>query len=532
MPGVPLDALAKMVGGTTTIDQKDPAFQLPTDAVNEDTRTRATLVYRDLPLVSTVNTWSVEQARGALYSHMQGVFDQSAQLWDSQIGDDRVAATLGSRVTGLFGREVRYKPSDDSAAAKECLDAWCKAFPRFAADSAMTIVHKSAIGLGLSAAQLVWDTSKPIWQPYARPWNLRYTYYNWPARCLVALSQDGSIAIEPGDGKWMLHAPNGMYRGWIYGAIRAVTEPWLLRHFALRDHGRYSELHGLPTRVGEVPAVSDPVERAAFEASLAGLGSDSSMIVPKGVDGQDGSGYDYRLVEATDRSWESFPALVDRCDMSIVLALLFQNLTTEVKGGSLAATSAHMDIRQSGLQGDNAAWKNTLYEQVARPFAYLNFGDADLAPTTWYDVEPRDELEGNARQFQQFGTAIEVLARGGLKFKDVEELRAFAAKKFGLDGLPDFTIGDAVVSGLGGGGNKSKLPFTDVDPATVVTVDEARQLNDLPPIPGGGGDITIAEFTEKNAAKHKPEKPAPGEGPPGKSKSKDATTKPPPPGSA
>jgi phage gp29-like protein len=126
--------------------------------------------------------------------------------------------------------------------------------------------------------------------------------------------------------------------------------------------------------------------------------------------------------------------------MSIILAILFQNLTTEVKGGSFAATDSHMDIRQSGLQGDDAAWQSTIYNQIARPFAWLNFGDADLAPRTWRDVEPRDDLKGNAAQFQAFGTAIETLSRGGVQFKDPAAVRAFAAKKFGLDDMPEFEI--------------------------------------------------------------------------------------------
>jgi hypothetical protein len=46
---------------------------------------------------------------------------------------------------------------------------------------------------------------------------------------------------------------------------------------------------------------------------------------------------------------------------------------------------------------------------------------------------------------------VEVLARGGVKFLDVEALRRFADKNFGLSGLPDFTIGDPP-AGAGAGG--------------------------------------------------------------------------------
>lgn len=448
MPGLRLDQMSRK---TDAIDAS--AFGPPKDPTDAGTAARAKLVYRDLPLITIQNTWTVEQARGALYAHLIGQFYASSQLWESILGDDRVMATLGSRVSGLFGREVRFKAADDSDAAKECERAWIDWWPRLSGDASMVELHTSGIGLGVGPGQLVWDTTRPVWGPYIRPWNARYTYYDFTIRRLVALSEDGNLPITPGDGKWILHAPFGEYRGWIRGAIRALAEPWMLRHFAFRDMARFSELHGLPTRIGMVPAVSEPEERAQFEASIANLGSDTSMILPTGVDGPDGSGYDYKLVEARDTAWEVFPGLVDRCDMSIILAILFQNLTTEVKGGSFAATDSHMDIRQSGLQGDDAAWQNTIYNQIARPFAYLNFGDADLAPRTWRDVEPRDDLKGNAAQFQAFGTAIQALSTGGVEFTDPKQVRAFAAKAFGLNQLPDFTIKAPAPKSSGGGGD-------------------------------------------------------------------------------
>ncbi len=428
-PGIPLKDFAEMFRVAPDVD--DPAAPL----LDKGTKGRVSTVLRQLPLVTIQNTWTVEQARGALYGHMMGMFESSSQLFDSILGDDRVMATMGSRVSGLFGRDVIFRPANDSDAAKEVLDAWAAWWPKLSGDASRVEMHTYGIGMGFSPAQLIWDTSGPIWGPYLRPWHTRFTYFNWADRRLTAFAQDGTIPIVPGNGKWVLHAPFGEYRGWIRGAIRALAEPWMLRHFALRDMARFSEIHGLPTRVGKVPAVGDPGLRAEFETALAQLGSDSSMIVPQGVDGQQGTGYDYALVEATDTAWESFPGMMDRCDMAIVLAILFQNLTTEVKGGSFAAVSGHMDIRQDGLQFDDASWTNTM-AQVARPFAMINFGDPDLAPITCYDVTPRADLAGNASQFQLFGTALELIARGGYEFASPDDLVAWAVQRFGLAGMP------------------------------------------------------------------------------------------------
>jgi phage gp29-like protein len=271
-----------------------------------------------------------------------------------------------------------------------------------------------------------------------------FTYYDWSLRCYMAIGSDGVVPIIPGNGKWLEYAPFGSYRGWIRGALRPVVEPWMLRHFGFRDMARFGEVHGNPTRVGKVPIVGDPKEREDFEAALANLGADAAMIVPQGVDAADGSGYSYELVEAQSKAWEVHPAQIDRCDMAIVLAILMVNLTTEVRGGSYAATNAHMTKEQGGTQFDNRVWRSTLYTQLARPFAYLNFGDANLAPWTWYDVVAQQEFEDRAKRFYSFGQGIEVLRRGGIEFLDAGKLRSWASDRFGLDGLPEFKITEPV----------------------------------------------------------------------------------------
>lgn len=459
--------------------QNDPAFQNPHDPLKDaGTRTRAGLGgYRDVPLVTIQNAWSVDDVRGALWSHMVGIFEVSGQLMDSMLGDDRVQSVLGSRLSGLFSREVRSKPANDSAAAKEVHDAWMAHFPEMLASYAIPETMVSSIFMGFGPGQILWDTSGKQWKPYPRPWHPRYTFYEWVTRRYVAISQDGNIPIFPGDGKWYFHAPYGSYRGFVRGAVRAVAEPWIIRHFAIRDWARFSEVHGLPTRVGYTPSTADPGERSQFEQNLANLGSEPTLLVPRGVDKESkDTGYGYELVEAQSNSWQAFPGLRDHCDMAITLAILFQNLTTEVTGGAYAAAKAHMDIRQQAIAQDNASWKTTFYRDFARPFAFLNFGDADLAPWVWFDTTPREDYQANALQFKEFGNAIEILRRGGIEFTDAEQVREFARQRFNLEGLPDFKFVEPVGPGTGSSS------------ATPPKKEEGKTDEDREKLPEGGAD--------------------------------------------
>lgn len=461
MPGgTPLDGGALTYeGAQKLIDQytgvnpnpnrADPAFAPKGDPLTlPSAKATAQVVQRDIPLVVVQNTWTVDQARAALSSHMVGIFERSAQLCDSILGDDRVMATLGSRRAGLFGREVRFRPANDSSAAREVLDAWQDHWPAFSGDSSLGIMSDYEVIMGFCDSQLVWDTTG-TWKPYMRLWHPRYEYWNWQVRKLIALSQDGQIPIIPGNGKWVHHSRFGVERCWIRGAIRAVSEPFLGRHWARRDLFRWSEKHGLPIMVCKTPQSADPGERSQFVQQVANLGNESTVLIGKGVD-QDNS-YELDMLEAETISWQGFIGAIDHCDMAIVLALLFQNLTTEVKGGSLAATSAHMDIRDSGIQDDNAAWRSTLHDQVARPFAFFNFGDPDLAPWTEWDVASRSQYKENALQFKEFGNALAMMAKGGIQFDEVDAVRRFASERFGLDGLPSFSI-KPPPSGSGGDG--------------------------------------------------------------------------------
>jgi hypothetical protein len=446
---IPFDQLARQYMAGLDVDTSDPAFRRSLDATDANTRARAKLVYRDIPLVTVQNTWTIEQCRGAMYAHLAGLFYASGLLCDSMLGDDRITATLNSRASAWLGREARFRQADESSAAKECLDAWAAWWPRFSGDAAIREMADYGTMMGFSHGQIMWDTTQPRldFAPSLRPWHPVYTWYDWDLRCFQAVGQDAQIPIVPGNGKWVEYAPFGSYRGWIRGAIRPCVEPWILRHFGFRDMARFGEVHGNPTRVGYVPMVGDPEERSLFEQSLAGLGADTAIMVPRGVDINDGTGYDYKLVEANSGAWQVHPTQIDRCDMAIVLALLMVNLTTQVDGGSYGAAKVQMDVRSEGSQLDNQSWKRTIYNQVARPFAYLNFGDANLAPWTWWDVKGSDEYANNARQFQAVGTAVEVLRRGGIQFRDEDEVRRWISRTFGLDDFPSFDFKEPVAGG-------------------------------------------------------------------------------------
>lgn len=410
--------------------QGDPwggAFDPPRDALRAGSKAEAaTAFYRDIPISTVSSYWSIDGIRQALQSHRIGLFDTVSLLCDSVFADDRVQATLGSRTGGLFSQPIRHElPAGGGSAARDVRRAWRKQWPKICPQSVMSELMRWAVMLGFAIAEIRWDTSVTPWQPYLKPWHPLYFMYRWDLRQYQLSTLDGPVAAIPGGGKWLLFTPHGSYRGWIQGAIRATAERWFLKQLAWRDWARFNERHGLPMIKAKVPAAGDPIQKGNFVRSMQSLGQESVVGLPQNVDG---TGYDVDLLEAKDRAWESFPGMIDRCDRSLVLPILWQNLTTEVKEGSLAAARVHGDVRQNAIEFDNETLSEAIYEQVSRPWALFNFGDPELATRTRWDVRPVEDFVAKSMALMNFAKAMSDLRTAGLAPKYIEAL----ASKFGL----------------------------------------------------------------------------------------------------
>jgi phage gp29-like protein len=421
--GTPLTQLAPVTrGGPPLVDQYGRpipdadarAFGPPTDPIRDSAT--AGVVKRDIP-IALITRWTPDLIQNALDQHMLGNFTQSAFLCDAMTGDDRISATLGQRMGALFSRPMKTTPcmngvESSDAEAVAVADAWTAAWDRMAPLSVLEEVHTWGITESIVPVEVQWDRSVTPWQPYLKPWHPTHLMWRWDLRKFTIVTMDGIEVIEPGDGRWMLYTPHGPWRGWRRAAVRPLAMPWYVRQLSWRDHARYNERHGMPILKAKAPARSDPTLRDRWVHGLSQLGQESVVLCPQNVDG---TGFDIEMLEARDRAWESFGALASRADMAIVLAILWQNLTSEVTGGSYAAAAVHEGVQTTGSRYDDATLSACLFEQVARPFAAWNFGRPELAPKrSWVIDQPADHLT-SAQTFSAFGQAISGLFAAGIK---------------------------------------------------------------------------------------------------------------------
>jgi phage gp29-like protein len=270
---------------------------------------------------------------------------------------------------------------------------------------------------GIGLAQNLWErapgnvTGKQ-WIPRLKVWHPRMLYYRLDAEELIVHTRDGDRVVESGDGEWVVYAPYGLHRGWMYGKIRSLYVPWLVRQWGWRDWARHSEVHGMPIRKAITPTSADEKDKQRFLKEVARLGSENVIRLPKALDG---SQFDLELLEAAADGHLVFKELLAEANSSVAIALLGQNLTTEVKAGSFAAAQVHQNIRSDILRGDAQNLGLMLREQVLKPWARFNFGDAELAPTPTWSTDPPEDKGALGTAMVNIGKGLQELRKAGAK---------------------------------------------------------------------------------------------------------------------
>lgn len=360
--------------------------------------------YKDLP-VTLFGAWNVQAIQGALASMQNGNFNAASLLTESVLGDDSVQTALNGRVKGVTMRHIHTHEEDGDKGgkyAKLCKVIWKRIFTAAMLDQLMTW----ATFLGFAICEIQWTAERVgddvLWVPRLKVWHPQYIWYDIVRRSFVVITQEGSIYINDEPAKWWIFAPWGEYRGWIRGCLRGVAPLWVGRQYGFRDFMRFTEVHGLPIKTLRAPYQSNQADKARMFAAVRNMGSNTTVMLPQQAGG-DGTGWELDLLEAKDRSWESFPALLDFCDRRIHITIRGTNLTSEVEGGSYAAAQVHADEDTGYADADS----EKLCDAAVRLFEMFlgyNFGAADLTPR--FRLEPPD----NTDVFQLSQTQLNVMA--------------------------------------------------------------------------------------------------------------------------
>lgn len=355
-------------------------------------------VFQQIPLITNWRiTDNVSQLREILRQHEQGYFLESSVFWEECLSDPRIGAVIDTRIGGLLSADLHFQPAFEHARKAQKLadmlgghdqteddGLWLHMMdPDVAAE-----LLKWKIGLGVAYGPITWTTTDGEWIPRVTPWHPRFLRWDWSRWQFAVVCWNEPVVYLPrtdeearSDGKWFFW---GGYRSWMTGLVRSLGMAYIDRQWEERDWARYCEKYGLNIVEGKVPGTATDQEKADFHAALANLGNEPTITTPQGRQKDDAS-FGLEIHECTAQGWQTFKTRKEALDVDIAVRVLGQNLTTEVKGGSLAASKVHEGIRGDVKRRDAHFFK-ACREQLLCWWAFYNFGDPELAPY------PRPEL--------------------------------------------------------------------------------------------------------------------------------------------
>lgn len=330
------------------------------------------------------------------------ISEQHALFAEMEDRCDHLAAEIGKRKRALLTLDWNIIPARDDAKAKEVatqVRQWLDMLPNFE-DILQDMAD--AIGHGFAALEIEWDYSDGLHIPTA----LTHRPQSWfvcpqANRNLLHL-RDGTVdGAELWPYGWLTHIHRSK-SGWLprAGLFRCLAWTYLIRAYALNSEIAFTQIHGLPMRVGKYPPSASKADKNALLNALRTLGQDAAGIIPQGME---------VLFQSASPATQDIPGqLVTRCEHGMSKAILGGTLTSQADGktSTNALGNVHNEIRHDLLVSDAAQIASTLTTELIAPLCALNLGitDRNLLPYFDFDTRPAEDL-------QLFADAIPKLAK-------------------------------------------------------------------------------------------------------------------------
>lgn len=375
-------------------------------------------------------TWSPAQLRAVELSADSGHIGRLADLCDTLLGDDRLQELFETRTGALLGSELTFEGSlrrkgTSAPRAQELDEDWWDAFPE---DELSQFVVWGRL-LGVSFGELVWTTNERTGRvtPRLKFWHPKHFSYDWEKQqWFLDLGLTNKLAIDERGGQWVIYAPFGRYRPWAHGLWRGISRWWMLKSYAILDWGVHSEKSSKLILSTTEQATAG--QRKAVVAEVYEMAKDAVISLPLG--------YQLSLMELTANTNQIYNAQIDAANTAFAIAVLGQNLTTEVQGGSFAAAKTHLRVELQRARSDKETLSTTLRSQAIERWAEFNFGDRTAAPWPNWHIEPAEEQGSNATTLATLANALTQLKELGFTV-DEETLR----EKYGVK-LTQLTAAD------------------------------------------------------------------------------------------
>lgn len=313
-------------------------------------------------------TWTPTRIEQALRMASQGQLLKLSDFAQEVNKDDRVGGCMETRVGTVGGLPITFEHKNPRV-----VEAINRDWPLMVPEVVLTSVQwwGDMVGSAPSAIHPYFDANVMRWLPIVDPWHPR-TLIKREGEWLIRTA-DGQEPVS-GDG-WWLYLPYGDDEPWEWALIQSLADLWLQSRYTDLDWTSWSERHGRPVPIGTAPAGAPEPDMDSFEADVKATAQAGSMVMREG--------YRVEYLEPRNESWRGFDARMSKTHERIAVRTLGQNLTTMVRGGSLAAANVHDQIRLGVLKSMVEKLSTALRDGPLSLWMRWNFGSEDAPYPRW-----------------------------------------------------------------------------------------------------------------------------------------------------
>lgn len=367
----------------------------PVTVTKPPVKSLATVAVRDKWGLYPANGLTPQRLAHILREADQGELLQQAELF-SQLEErlPHLASVMQTRKLALAGLEWTVEPFSDDAGDKDVAEHFRRDWEALETEE-LVLDLVDAIGKGYSVVALEWATRDGGFAVTGSQWiDAKHFRYDLDDGRFRLITDEHPLGLLPPFGSAIEHRYRARSGTPVRaGVLRTCAYYYLFANMSLKDWLVFSEVYGMPVRIGKYDPSTGKDEREALELAVAMIGSDAAGIISKDTE--------IEILEASrGSSVDVYEKLLAVCEAGISKAVLGQTLTTsEGQHGTQALGNVHEQVRQDLLEADARALARTLRMQLVRPWLVFNYGAdrADRAPRLVPQISEPEDLEATSR---------------------------------------------------------------------------------------------------------------------------------------
>lgn len=358
-------------------------------------------ITRQIVQPSYRDRWSTHPSEGLTPTRLSsllrmaeaGDLTSQAELFEEmEEKDGHLFSCLQTRKLAVVNKEFEVLPSSDKRQDKKIAELVRENLENLQDLEDDLLDLLDAIGKGYSVSEIMWDVSESqVWignLKWVHP--KRFTMGDDNRLKLLQSKMFEGDELEP--NKFVVHTYRGRSglpsKG---GLLRTCAWMYLFKNYDIKDWVAFTELYGIPLRVGKyAPGTSDD-DIAVLEDAVKNLGSDGAAIIP------DSTIIEFKEAIKTS-SLNVFKDLAEFCDKTVAKAILGQTETVESTPGRLGAAKEKSDVRQDLVEADCKSLQKCVRWQLVKPLVDFNFGRQQRYPLFKIKYEPPEDLQMLARR--------------------------------------------------------------------------------------------------------------------------------------